>query len=167
MAKEQLASYSKMEDEMDSVVLKGDAGAFLGSIPTRQARRLEQAMGLASSLASKSAHADRLQKQVDEFKTRITQVEAEKEAIRRADKAAEKGYGFLTKSLENKEIECMELKESHGRLVEELATLRSKCQNLQEEKTDMQRDFEDLRSKRKVVDMIQTKLEGMLKPVQK
>lgn len=73
----------------------------------------------------------------------------------------------MAQSLEAKEVECMELKEAHSRLVDELASLRSHCQSLQEEKKEMQRDFEELRSKRKVVDMIQSKLENMLKPVQK
>ena len=80
-----------MEDELDHVVMKGEAGAFLGSIPTRQARRLEQAMGLANSLATKTSLADRLQREVDELKKKISKVESEKEAIRRTDKAAEKG----------------------------------------------------------------------------
>lgn len=80
-----------MEDELDSVVLKGEAGAFLGSIPTRQARRLEQAMGLANSLSSKTSLADKLQKEVNELKKKINKVEAEKEAIRRTSKVADSG----------------------------------------------------------------------------
>jgi len=156
-----------MENQIDKMINNPHniekLSSMLSNFPTKSNVRIKHAIKLAAKLNEQQIENEKLKQQLEEFRKTIIKLQGEYNVLKKVSNLSDKPFGNLTKELQKKEEEVLELYKSLEDKNIELSKLKRELDSTNKLKDNMIKDFEEMKNKRKNLENIQNKIENLMK----
>lgn len=165
--KEALSNYEEMENQIDKMINNphniDKLTSMLNNFPTKSNLRIKHAIKLAAKLNEQLIENEKLKQQIEEFRKTIIKLQGEHNVLKKVSNLSDKPFGNLTKELQKKEEEVLELYKALEDKNIELSKIKRELDSSNKLRDNMVKDFEEMKNKRKNLENIQNKIENLMK----